>query len=150
MKKVSVLLFIFLCGSAIAQRNRNPYIYDSTLQIGHIKLVEYPNSKLFFQSYISGIDTSENHKDDYSATIKFTVIGALVNRTIILTFNRPVDDCELICANGLSHTTIIHNNDKTEYKFIINRVTAKELSFAIFSKNKIHVKIHERSKYITP
>ena len=150
MKRIFLIILIFLSKSVIAQSNNKPYIYDSKLEIGHIKLMEYPNSRIFFHEYRTNIDTLKNHKDDYSLIVKFAIFGDLMNRIIILTFDGPVDYCELKCPNNLSHTTTIPNKDNTEYKFIINKLATKELSFVILSKEKIYVKINEVSKYITP
>lgn len=150
MKIYSLIILLFICKNVTAQRNGSPYIYDSTLDIGHIKLVEYPNSKLFFREYMQSIDTSEKHKNEYLSTIKFKVTGALVNRIFTLTFDHPVNFCELKCQNNVSQVTTIANKDKTVYKFAIKELKTAEFSFIIFSKEKVYTKISEVSKYITP
>lgn len=51
MKAIPLFVLLYLSKNVIAQSSNSPYIYDSTLEIGHIKLLEYLNSKLFFYEY---------------------------------------------------------------------------------------------------
>lgn len=150
MKVFSFIIFLFLCKNLIAQGNNNTYIYDSSLDIGHIKLMEYPNSKWFFHEYRQDIDSSENHKNDYLTTIKLKVVGALVNRMITITFDGPVNSCELKCANCVPAITTTANKDKTNYRFVINKPDAGEISIVISTREKMFAKINEVSKYIKP
>lgn len=150
MKTLSIIIFILLGKTVIAQTSNAPYIYDSTNTIGHIKLIEYPNNKVFFHKYEQNIDQSENHKDDYYTIFTFQEMGTITNRTIILAFDKPVNTCELKCPNGILHATSTRNNNNTEYKFVISQIKADEFSFVMYSKEKIFTKIYELNKYIEP
>ena len=148
MKTLYILILVLFSKNAIAQSKNSLYIYDSSSPIGHIRLIEYPDIKVVFNEYKYYVDSAENHKGDYLTIFTFQQFGTVVNRVIILTFDKPVKSCELKCPHGVSHIITTFNKEKTEYKFIINELKTNKFSFITYSKEEVYTKIDEVSKYI--
>jgi hypothetical protein len=147
---LSILILILFTKIGSAQNSNKPYIYDSTVSDGEIIILEYPNTKINLRQFSESIDPSENHTGAHKAVFTFQEVGDIVNRTFILTFDKPVNSCEFKCPNETSRITTTFNGDKTQYKFVVSLIKANEFSFVIHSEEKIFTKIKEVSKYIEP
>jgi hypothetical protein len=148
MRILLLLLMILFASTVIAQKKNVPYIYDSTMGGAHVQIMEYPNAKIYLHGYDSSIDSSENHRGDHMLTFFFQEFGNIVNRTFILRFDKPVDACELSCPDGTSQVTSTFNKEKTQYKFVVNKISATKFSLVIYSKEKPVMKFNELSKFI--
>lgn len=145
MKTLSALFLLFTLFSkvVIAQSRNNIYIYDSTVSGGHIKLIEYPNTRVDLKEFSETIDSSADHHGDYLTTFAFRETGDILNRTITVSFDKPVCSCELKYSNGVSNVAATHNREKTQYHFVISYIKSDEFSFVIYGKEKFFTKIYE-------
>jgi len=147
MKAVSLIIFVFVCKIAVAQNKNEVYIYSSTLSSGQIKLLEYPNSKINVHESMQGSDTSERHTRECLTKVGFTQEGVLLDRTFILTFDKPINSFEFSRPKS-SLVTIIPEKNKMEYRIWINKLDTTDFSFIIYSNECIHFKFYEVSKKI--
>lgn len=148
MRTLFMFLLVLFANTVIAQKKNGPYIYDSTVNGGHIQIMEYPDVNIRLRQFRPSVDSSENHKGDYVTEFLFQVTGNIINRTFILRFDKPINACELKCPDGVSQVTCTSNKEKTKYKFVVNKISAKEFSFVAFSKEGVYTKINEVSRYI--
>src|ERR1700733_11729761 len=93
MRILYVLLLTLFSMNLIAQPKNSPYLYDSSLGMAHVLLVEYPGATIFFHKDTVWQDTAGIYKNDIGVEFSFYQKGAIVNREIKLTFDKPVDFC---------------------------------------------------------